>query len=130
MIRSQLFSVCCVIVLFGLAGCSRNVSSPSLPGTYVATYSFGDSTLTLEPDGKFTQQVTIQNQPPATAHGSWEFDSARSAITLHGVIALGDDFDHLRSDWWRTDDFPNIPVERMWFKVNIELSEGHPYIKR
>ena len=130
MMRNRLLTLCYFLILLDLAGCSTTVSSPSIPGTYTATYSFGDSTLTLEPTGKFTQEVNIKDQPPATAQGTWEFDSARSSIALHGIIPVGDEFDHLKSDWRRTDNFPNIPVERLWFKVNIELSEGHPYIKR
>jgi hypothetical protein len=106
------------------------VSLESVPGTYVATYPFGDATLVLQSGGSFTQQVKIQNEVPISVQGSWEFDAARSILRLHGVIPVSDEFDHLGSDWRRTDDFHGIPVEGMWFRVNIELSEGHPYVKQ
>ena len=65
-----------------------------------------------------------------TARGLWEFDPAHSTLTLRGVMPIVDGFDKLESDWKRKDDYPRIPVERIWFRVTIELSENHPYIKQ
>ena len=118
------------LVVLVLGGCTPSVSANSVSGTYIATYPFGKSVLTLQPGGKLIQQVAIQNQMPMTVQGSWEFDSARSTLTLLGVMPIGDEFDKLGSDWKRKEDFRGIPVERIWFKVNVELSENHPYIKQ
>jgi hypothetical protein len=121
---------CLLLASLALGGCSRRVSPDSVLGTYTATYPFGKGVLTIQPDGNFIQQVTIEDQVPVTVQGSWEFDSAHSTLTLHGVMPIGDEFDKLRSDWKRKEDFPRIPVERIWFRVTIELSENHPYIKQ
>ena len=119
-----------VVVLVSLTACSGRVPSEKVYGTYVASYPLGNSTLTLNRDGSFIQQVTIKDQPPATAQGSWTFDPIHSTVTLHGAMAVVDGFGDLNSDWRTIDDLPEQPVERLWFRIVIESSIEYPYVKR
>jgi hypothetical protein len=123
----------CLVVTFVLAmliGCSTTVPSGKVYGTYVASYPFGTATLTLNRDGSFTQRATIKGQPPATVQGSWSFDPIHSKITMHGAMNVIDGYGHLNNDWRTTDDLPEVPVERLWFKINIESSTEYPYVKQ
>lgn len=100
-------------------------------GTYVAAYPFGAEMLTLYHDGSFVQQVTVENQPPETAKGSWSFDPPESRVTLTGKMVVVDGFDNLKSDW-RTDTsgISSFDVERHWFKIVMASAQTYPYVKQ
>lgn len=67
-----------------LSGCGKPVTQSGLVGTYVADYTAAKETLTLLPDGKFTQQVTIKSSSQMLAtNGMWTFDAADKRITFH-----------------------------------------------
>ncbi len=71
--------------LFGLLpGCGKPVTQPDLVGNYAADYSAANEKLTLLPDGKFTQQVTIKSSSQVlTTNGMWSFDAADKRVTFH-----------------------------------------------
>lgn len=125
--------VCCLLVvlmLVVLLGCSATVSSDNVPGSYVASYSFGTATLTLHRDGTFSQRVAVNGQPPATVQGSWSFDQASSRLALHGAMAPADDVCALNKDWRKPRDFRGIPVERLWLRIEIQSPENCAYVKQ
>ena len=127
MSRTVTFSV---VALLLIAGCSTTVAPEKVYGTYVADYPFGSASLKLEHDGSFVQEVTIKDQQPETVRGSWNFDPVRSEITLHGALAVADGYGHLSSDWHTAEDLIGQPVERLWFRVVIEISVDYPYVKQ
>jgi hypothetical protein len=119
-----------MLVPMMLTGCATRVPAERVYGTYVASYPFGTSTLALNRDGGFVQSVTIGSEIPVTVRGSWSFDAVRSKLALRGAMNIVDGFGHLSGDWRATGDFPAIPVEVLWLRINIETSEGSPYIKQ
>jgi|GraSoiStandDraft_24_1057298.scaffolds.fasta_scaffold146365_2 hypothetical protein len=127
MSRIVIFSV---VALLLLAGCSTTVAPEKVYGTYLADYPFGSASLKLEHDGSFVQEVTIKDQEPKTVRGSWNFDRVRSEITLHGALAVADGYGHLSNSWQTTEDLVNQRVERLWFRVVIEISVDYPYVKQ
>jgi hypothetical protein len=118
------------IVVTLLVGCSTHVSPQHICGTYVATYPFGDATLSLQSDGTFVQTVRINGQSPATARGAWSFDPATSEVTLRGLMPVVDAFGHLERDWRAVEDFQNQSVEIVWFRTEIQTNESYGYIKQ
>jgi len=119
-----------MVVLAMLTGCAMRVPADRMYGTYVASYPFGTSTLALSRDGGFVQSATIGSERPVTVRGSWSFDPVRSKLALHGAMNIVDGYGHLSGDWHATGDFPAIPVEVLWLRINIETSEGYPYINQ
>ena len=59
-----------LFVALTLMACSMAVRHDKVPGTYVAFYPFGTDKIMLNSDGTFVQQVTLNNEGPATARGS------------------------------------------------------------
>jgi hypothetical protein len=64
---------CSVISLLGvLSGCGMHISISDLPGTYVADFGFATDTLTIKPNGSYTQTVKIKaGVKTANANGNW-----------------------------------------------------------
>ena len=119
-----------LLLLVAVTGCSRSVPAQQIVGTYIARYPFGNAKLILSGDGTFVQTVSVGQQSPAVAHGSWQFDARRSKITLRGAMPVVDGSGHLQTDWRTTDELPEQPVERVWFKIEIESSNDYPYVKQ
>ncbi len=114
-----------------ITGCSRGVQRDDVYGTYMASYPFGTETITLKRDGNFVQRVTIENQPPASAQGAWQFDQKESRITLSGSMVIVDGFDRLRNDWRAVDPgVVSLDVERHWSKVLMASAAKYPYVKQ
>jgi len=57
-----------------LAGC-RDARPAELPGKYVITTDWGQSTLTLRPDHTMEQEVSKRSGPTMHISGSWEFSN-------------------------------------------------------
>src|SRR6266446_4300950 len=77
---------CCLgLGLFAmLSGCGKPVTQTDLVGAYVADYSVAKERLTLLPDGRFTQQVTIKSGSQIFAtNGAWTFDAADKRVAFH-----------------------------------------------
>jgi hypothetical protein len=120
-----LFAVCTVVA------CSKSVPPEKLPGTYVATYEFGTETLTLNPDGSFTQRVDINNESPLTVSGTWKFDSKESYVRLINFLSVVDGFGNLKKDWRATKPgMAALPAGRLWFRITLDSGAGHPYSKQ
>jgi hypothetical protein len=128
-VRNVLADVVLITSVVVLAACSTHVSSDRVRGSYVASYPFGTAKLTLESNGTFVQTVTIDGQAPATAKGSWNFDATDSTISLHGAMLVVDGFGHLKTHWREVEDLPEVPVELLWLRTEIESSESYPYVK-
>ena len=120
-----------VLLLVAMAtGCSTHVAADSVPGKYVATYDFGNDTLTLNRDGTFVQRVVLQDRPPVEARGSWTFDADRSKITLRGILSVVDGVCSLEPNWQVPGDAENQSVERLWFRVELVSGSDCSYVKQ
>ncbi len=126
-------SICLLLISLAVTvvACSRKVEPDDVYGVYVASYPFGTETLTLQRDGNFVQSVTIENQPPASAKGSWRFDPNESRIILTGSMVVLDGFDRLRSDWRTvTSGVVSMDVERHWLRFLLASAQKYPYVKQ
>ena len=113
-----------------LTACSSRVPADELAGSYEASYPFGSSTLVLNADGTFVQEVTVKGQGSATARGTWRFDAARSTLSLHGVMDVVDPYGDILQDWRVVSDEPYVAVDQYWWRVNLVVCKEYPYIKR
>ena len=132
---SKIYSVTRCLVAFliavALIGCSINVATKRVYGTYMASYPFGVETITLNRDGSFVQQVAMKNQPPVLVHGTWDFDSQGSRVNLYGSMVVADGFGHLRSDWQTASSgIVSLDVEMHWFRIVMASAETYPYVKQ
>ena len=124
-------SVLLLFLTITIAGCSRGVKRDDVYGTYMASYPFGAETITLKRDRSFVQRATIQNQPPATVQGTWEFDQKEGRITLYGSMIIVDGFGRLRNDWRSVDSgIASLDVERHWSRVLMASAAKYPYVKQ
>jgi len=107
------------------------VQSERVYGSYAASYPFGTETLVLNRDGTFVQQVTIKNEPPAAARGSWKFDPANSRVDLYGSMIVVDGFGKLRNDWRNVKPgVVSMDVEMHWSKILMGSAGKYPYVKQ
>jgi hypothetical protein len=114
-----------------LVGCSMTVPAEKVYGTYVASYPFGTETITLNRDETFSQRIAIQQEPPVTARGKWEFAPNESRANFYGAMILTDGFDHVRPDWRTvTGGIVSLDVERHWFRVVMNSAATYPFIKQ
>jgi hypothetical protein len=124
-------SLIVIMVLVMLVGCSARVPAETVYGTYVASYPFGNETITLSRDGSFVQRVAIKGEQSVTVRGRWEFDPRESRANFYGAMIVTDGFDHLRSDWRTvTTGIVSLDVERRWFRVVMGSAATYPYIKQ
>jgi hypothetical protein len=70
----------------------RRASIDDIPGTYSVKYAFGDEILTIKPDGKYTQVITVDGAGPITAAGAWAYDSTSRQITLRDHVMAHDGY--------------------------------------
>ena len=75
-VRSGFVKYWSVLSLLGImTGCGKPISKSDLPGTYVADFGFATDTLTIKPDGNYTQTVKIKARgKTANANGTWRFN--------------------------------------------------------
>jgi len=124
-------SVLLLFLAITIAGCSKGVRRNDVDETYMASYPFGTETITLKRDGSFVQRVTIENEPPTTVQGTWQFDQKESRLTLSGSMVIVDGFDRLRNDWRAVDPgVVSVDVERHWSKVLMASAAKYPYVKQ
>lgn len=116
---------------------SLSVSSTQVFGTYVASYPFGTSTVTLNRDGTFIQRVAVTSDPPPViSKGRWSFNSdsySDSYVTFYdGYLNVDDGFGRLRRDW-RVPEKNSVavpPVRRKFFRILINPEAKYPYVKQ
>lgn len=114
-----------------LTGCSIDVAAKGVYGTYLASYPFGAERITLNRDGSFVQQVAMNDQPPVTAHGTWEFDAKGSRVNLYGLKVVVDGIGHPRNDWQTvTSGIVSLDVEKHWFRIVMASAATYPYVKQ
>ena len=130
MTRQCVRLVICLLPI--ISGCATSVPREDVPGSYVASYPFGSDELVLNADGTFIQKVSITGEQPMTTRGSWRFDAGDSELSLFGSFVVDDGFGKLRPDWRHItrDAVELLPVERIWFKVNVGSGGEFPYVKR
>jgi hypothetical protein len=119
------------IALMALSSCFLGrATREELVGSYVAVYSFGQTRLHLEPDGRFQQELTVGDR---TLHqsGTWTYDAEGRWLTLDEALFPDDGYGNPRPD----DDMnhPGLgvyPVERGLFgRIRLGPDEGAPYRK-
>ena len=127
--RGRIYSATLLLLL--ITACSINVPVERVFGTYTASYPFGTDKITLRRDFTFVQTVTLNNRDSAKTTGRWEFDSdnSRSRVNLYGALNITDPFDNLQEDWKEpASGIVSLPVEEIWFRVQMTSSNEHPYI--
>ena len=79
-----------------LSGCGRPLTRADLTGGYVADYPIAKEKLSLLPDGKFTQQVTIKaSSQILVTNGAWTFDQTDKRLIFHDTfLTVLDGFGH------------------------------------
>jgi len=119
------------LALVGLSGCSATVPLDKVYGVYIAHYDYGNESIALNRDGTFVQTVKVENQSPATAKGSWEFDPKDSRVTLHGALVVDDGFGGHKGNWRTpTSGLVALDVELHWFRVEMGTGLPNPYLKQ
>lgn len=86
-------------------------------GVYVANYSSGTETLTLNADGTFLQEVVLkepQDSTPITRTGTWTWDESEQRVSLRNCMALNDGHGDIRPTF-RTDAGCSWPAEPEWW---------------
>ena len=113
-----------MIALLGslVAGCSIRVPESELPGVYVAEYENGREKLTLEKDGKYSQEVTLKgNDKPVTNSGVWKYqllgNDVTARVALDNCLGVNDGFGKIRPDFATNRGGCSFGVERRWFIV-------------
>jgi hypothetical protein len=112
-------SSCALVVIVTLltVACSTHVAADAMPGTYVAEYSMGEDTLKLNRD--LCAARCLQGQPPVDARRSWTFDAERSKNNIQRHSPVG-----------KYLEMRDQPVERLWFRVEIDSGSDFSYVKQ
>ena len=120
-----------LMILVISTGCSMSVPIERVYGVYVASYSFGTEMITLNRDGTFVQSIAIKQEQPVTIHGTWEFQSKESRITMYGARVVDDGFGHLAKDWQTAPiGLVSLSAEIHWFRIVIGSGLPNPYMKQ
>jgi hypothetical protein len=90
----------CALFAAGLAGC-KATDVAAVYGTYVADYPVASETLTLRPDGAFTQTVTMHaSGKRVVSNGRWRFDAPTAFVIFpSGYIEVLDALKRARPDF-------------------------------
>jgi hypothetical protein len=83
-----------LMLLFALIAAScQKLSVNDLPGTYRIKYSFGDETLIMQPNGEYTQLITVNGDPvQISTQGTWVYSRRDGEITLRNHIMAHDGY--------------------------------------
>jgi hypothetical protein len=91
--RIVLIIVAINVVLLALVrfdGQTRRVAQSDMAGAYVCQYPYGIETLSLQPDGTYTQRLTVKSLSPVSNSGRWIF--AAGQLTLRNAVAFDTGF--------------------------------------
>ncbi|MBI2789135.1 MAG: hypothetical protein HYX59_10675 [Elusimicrobia bacterium] len=93
-----LLIVVIVVVWFKMGGLEESgnqilrrvtLTEESIPGTYVAKYSFGMNTFVVAADRTFTQEAEIVSQNRILrSSGTWEYDSRYGVIIMKNGLGI------------------------------------------
>jgi hypothetical protein len=83
-----------LVFLFGfVAVACQTPASSEIPGTYRVKYSFGEEFLTIEPNGVYTQAITIDaDHVQMTTRGTWTYVDKDAEIALHNHTMVHDGY--------------------------------------
>ena len=112
-----------VSLLGVLTGCGKPVSKSELPGTYMADFGLATDTLTIKPDGQFTQTIKVKaDGKVVTKNGTWHFKQDDHGIVFNeNFMFVIDGFSNILPDF----DQPNTnavtfsPVRRRFGKLEF-----------
>jgi hypothetical protein len=106
------------------------VTQADLVGTYGADYMAAKETLTLLPEGKFTQQVMIKaSSQTLVTNGTWTFDIADKRITFRdSFYSVLDGFGNPRKQ--PEPGTAGLPVVRLFGSVQIGDDQPITYKKQ
>ena len=93
-IRYRCYALRWLACLVGFVAIACRTPSPSeIPGIYRVKYSFGEERLTIEPDGAYTQVITIDaDLVQMTTRGTWTYVDKDAEITLHNHTMVHDGY--------------------------------------
>ena len=113
-------------------GCGKPKSTGELSGTYVADYKVAREKLILNPDGMFTQEVTIKATAKVdVAKGTWHYDSKSGYVRFDGgFMSVLDGFRQFDPEY--RNPKPGIvalPAGKTFGRLSIGVDEGIVYKK-
>lgn len=115
------------------AACSLSPQKSDLYGTYVAKYHTGTERLTINKDGSFSQEVTLESsREPVENTGSWTWDASTHFVYLAGCLSVNDGRGGIRPDFATGPRGCSFPLERRWFFGRLLLGpdESSPLLKQ
>jgi hypothetical protein len=124
-------TIAVAIALMAVSGCFlEGATREELVGAYVAVYSFGQTRLHLDPDGRFRQELTVGDRKLHQS-GTWTYDAEGRRLTLDQALFPDDGYGNPRPDDGMTDPGLGVyPVERGLFgSIRLGPDEGAPYRK-
>jgi len=94
-------------------GCGKSLTMSDLYGNYVANYSVASENLTLMPNGKFIQKVTIKaSGKVSVVQGTWKYDSYDDKVVCdENFLAVVDGFGALRKDYVTNRGLALLPIK-------------------
>ena len=116
-----------------VSGCVLHPDQEEIIGIYIAEYGFGTDSLTLKPDGSYTQEIKVKGRPELLrASGTWKYDQTKSRINFSDLYLIPNPY----TDEWDEKTSTNrgwasLPVARYFFtrKLRFGPDEGHPFNK-
>ncbi|HAF15737.1 MAG TPA: hypothetical protein DHU55_06000 [Blastocatellia bacterium] len=113
-------------------GCGKVKSAGELYGTYVADYKVAREKVILNPDGTFTQEVTIKATSKVdVAKGRWSYDSKSGYVTFDGgFMVVLDGFHQFDPDYRKPK--PGVvsePAGKVLGHLSFGVAEGIIYKK-
>jgi hypothetical protein len=121
-----------------VSGCSIRVPESEVNGVYVADYENGTEKLTLEKNGKYSQEVRLKGSgKPVTKSGTWKYvptgdGGIVTRIHLEDCLGVNDGFGKIRPDFATNRGGCSFPVERRWFivgRLRLGPNEASPLWK-
>ncbi len=117
-----------------ISGCSRSVGSGEVPGTYVAKYRGGSEKLILLANGRFTQEVLLEegDRKKFTARGGWSFDARTHDVVFDDNFLIAFDGQRLKQNFESPQKGVTVlPVEHLGPRpITIGVDEGVLYRKK
>jgi len=124
---------CLLLLATMVSGCKR-IEVSELYGTYVAKHTFGVQKLSLNPNGEYIQEVSIEGASEVvTNRGKWRYNSTNQYVTLENALVVTDGFGKLNKDY-RVPFSGSVvtPAGRLspWSRITIGSCEGTLYVKQ
>ncbi len=127
MLKYNMFFLILVVASYSCSPVKEN----DLYGTYIARYSFGTEKVSLNADGIYIQEVTIDGHPNALGHtGRWRYEPRDRYVELENAFDVADPAGGLKRNFdvpfgglvlmKIRGDFPSIKLGTVYEDVDFE----------